>query len=141
MDTVVQTRTATQVVEKAGTVVLQDIGGTPCILLVYRPKRDDWELPKGHVEPQEDLLIAATRETKEETGYTVRILAPLPPHEYIAKMGEAVRCHYFHAELVDQPARHETEEVPLWVPVTHAQHIISKRRLREYVESILPTIQ
>lgn len=135
------TTPTTAVVEKAGTVVLHDIGGTRCILLVYRPKRDDWQLPKGHVELNEDLVAAAVRETKEETGYTVRILAPLPLHEYVAKMGETVRCHYFHAELVNEPARRETEEVPLWVPVSHAHHIISKRRLRDYVASVLPTLQ
>ncbi len=134
------TSSPTAVVEKSGTIVLHDIGGTPCILLVYRPKRDDWQLPKGHVEPGEDLAAAAIRETKEETGYTVRTLATLPFHEYTTKMGEQVRCHYFHAELVDQPMHAETEEVPLWVPISHAHHIISKDRLRDYVASVLPTL-
>ena len=47
-------------------------GGTEAsgveILLVHRPKYDDWSLPKGKREPGEHILLTAVREVFEETG-------------------------------------------------------------------------
>jgi 8-oxo-dGTP diphosphatase len=44
--------------------------GEPEIALVHRPKYDDWSLPKGKCEPGEHPVVAAVRETYEETGFT-----------------------------------------------------------------------
>ena len=45
--------------------------GDPFRYLTLRNARHgDVGLPKGHVEPGEDLLAAALRETEEETGIT-----------------------------------------------------------------------
>ena len=38
------------------------------VLLVHRPKYDDWTLPKGKLEPGESFKEAAVREVEEETG-------------------------------------------------------------------------
>ncbi len=38
------------------------------VLLVHRPKYDDWTLPKGKLEPGETHEQAALREVEEETG-------------------------------------------------------------------------
>jgi 8-oxo-dGTP pyrophosphatase MutT (NUDIX family) len=43
------------------------------VLLQFRPWPPGWELPGGHCEPGEDPAVTATRETREETGYQVRI--------------------------------------------------------------------
>ncbi|MGI8756871.1 MAG: NUDIX hydrolase [Acidimicrobiales bacterium] len=43
------------------------------VLLVHRPRYDDWTLPKGKCEPGESLLDAAIREVGEETGLAVAI--------------------------------------------------------------------
>lgn len=49
--------------------VLQD--GRICLIKNYRVSVDEtlWELPAGTLEPDEDPLECALRETKEETGY------------------------------------------------------------------------
>lgn len=38
------------------------------VLLVHRPRYDDWSLPKGKLDPGEPALDAALREVEEETG-------------------------------------------------------------------------
>lgn len=38
------------------------------VALVHRPKYDDWALPKGKVDPGEQLVVTARREVAEETG-------------------------------------------------------------------------
>ena len=39
------------------------------IAVVHRPKYDDWSLPKGKVDPGEQLVVTARREVAEETGF------------------------------------------------------------------------
>lgn len=45
------------------------------VLVVYRPRYDDWSLPKGHVKTGETWQQAALREVHEETGVTATIAA------------------------------------------------------------------
>ena len=53
------------VVRAAGGVVLNEAGE---LAVVYRPKYDDWTLPKGKLLPGEAEEDAALREVEEETG-------------------------------------------------------------------------
>lgn len=39
------------------------------VALVHRPRYDDWSLPKGKLKAGEQPLLAAVRETSEETGF------------------------------------------------------------------------
>lgn len=52
------------------------------ILLISTREGKRWQLPKGHLERGETPEEAAVRETREETGVTGRVVAPLPPVEY-----------------------------------------------------------
>lgn len=52
------------------------------ILLISTREGKRWQLPKGHLESGETPEQAAVRETREETGITGRVLAPLQPVEY-----------------------------------------------------------
>lgn len=49
-----------------------DHGGLE-VLLVHRPKYDDWSLPKGKLDAGEDHQTAALREVEEETGLRCRL--------------------------------------------------------------------
>lgn len=52
------------------------------VLLVHRPKYDDWSFPKGKLDPGEHAVAAAVREVAEETGLHVRLGPPLPSQRY-----------------------------------------------------------
>ncbi len=48
------------------------------ILLINHKKFKKWMYPGGHVEENETPIEAVKRETKEETGYNVSIVGPMP---------------------------------------------------------------
>lgn len=52
------------------------------VLLVHRPKYDDWSFPKGKLERGEHAAVAAVREVAEETGLHVRLGPPLSSQRY-----------------------------------------------------------
>lgn len=52
------------------------------LLVVHRPKYDDWTFPKGKVDRGERLPVAATREILEETTVPVRLGMPLSTVRY-----------------------------------------------------------
>ncbi len=45
----------------------------PQVLLIHRPKYDDWSFPKGKLDPGEHATTAAVREVNEETGLDIRL--------------------------------------------------------------------
>ena len=55
-------------IEAAGAVVWRRSPGGPEVLLIHRPRHDDWTLAKGKREPGEELPETAVREVVEETG-------------------------------------------------------------------------
>jgi 8-oxo-dGTP pyrophosphatase MutT (NUDIX family) len=87
----------------AGGVVIDRTGaGGPRVLLVHRPKYDDWSFPKGKIDPGETVEQAALREVKEETGFDCRITGRLPSLRYSYRSrGGGLRpkvVHYFLME-------------------------------------------
>jgi 8-oxo-dGTP pyrophosphatase MutT (NUDIX family) len=48
-------------------------GGAVEIVLVHRPRYDDWSFPKGKLHPGETEAQAAVREAQEETGLWCRL--------------------------------------------------------------------
>ena len=52
------------------------------VLLVHRPKYDDWSFPKGKLDRGEHPTAAAVREVDEETGLHVRLGPPLSSQRY-----------------------------------------------------------
>lgn len=60
-----------------GAVVTRPGAGELEVLVVHRPNYDDWCLPKGKLNPDEDAAVAAVREVAEETGIDIRLSRPL----------------------------------------------------------------
>jgi 8-oxo-dGTP diphosphatase len=55
-------------VRAAGGLVTRGAGDGVEVLVVHRPRYDDWSLPKGKAEPGEADEETARREVEEETG-------------------------------------------------------------------------
>ncbi len=70
------------------------------VLVVHRPRYNDWSFPKGKLDRGEHALTAAVREVQEETGVKVRLGPPLPDQRY--SMGRRMKTvHYWVGEAID----------------------------------------
>lgn len=111
--------------------ILRGSGSETEVLLIRRAERpnDPWSgqmaFPGGHVEPGEDYLTAAQRETHEEIGLDLlthgRVLGPLDHARPMIRPGrqEMVIAPYvfeLHKEPVGYSPNHEVAEV-VWAPL------------------------
>ena len=83
-------------VRAAGAVVTRK-GGE--VLLVHRPKYDDWSFPKGKLDRGEHVVTAAVREVAEETGLDVRLGPALSRQRYRMSNGRWKAVDYWTARV------------------------------------------
>lgn len=128
------------VVQAAGGVVWRrSPAGHVEVLLVHRPRYDDWTLPKGKLAPGENHAGAALREVEEETGLRCTLGPELPATTYVDRKGRPKRVRYWAMT----PAGGQftpTEEVDesRWVPVGAAALHLTYPRDRSVVDALEP---
>src|SRR4051794_28998669 len=83
-----------------GIVTRQAASGVVEVLLVHRPKYDDWTLPKGKLDPDERDEDAALREVREETGYECALGGRGPTVRYVDGRGRPKRVRYWFMTVV-----------------------------------------
>lgn len=115
-----------EVVRAAGVVLLRDGAGTAEVLVVHRPHRSDWSLPKGKLEDGEHVIAAAVRECDEETGHQVVLGVPLPRQQYIA-LGLPKQVDYWVARSrADEGfVPHAEIDDIRWLPVDQAHSLLT----------------
>jgi len=124
------------VVQAAGGVVTRNArDGTLEVLVVHRPRYDDWSLPKGKLEPGESFEEAARREIEEETGVRVELGAALPTTEYVDRHGRPKVVHYWRMTPVGETAWQPSDEVDetRWITVAEAGTLLSYEHDRRRV--------
>ena len=70
------------------------------VLMVHRPKYDDWSFPKGKLDRGESAPAAAVREVAEETGRRVRLGVPLASQRYPVSGSRSKTVHYWVGRCV-----------------------------------------
>jgi 8-oxo-dGTP pyrophosphatase MutT (NUDIX family)/phosphohistidine phosphatase SixA len=118
-------------VQSAGVVVFRP---GKQVLLVHRPKYDDWSFPKGKLDRGEHPTAAAVREVAEETGLHVRLGPPLSDQRYPVGPGMKTVHYWIGRPIGDDdvsgyPANEEIDGVA-WEPVEKATKRLSYPRDR-----------
>ncbi len=122
-------------VRAAGGVVLDPEGR---VVLVHRPRYDDWTLPKGKLDRGESFEDAALREVEEETGLRCRLVRELPSSEYLDPKGRSKLVRYWLMEVEHDPGfvpNNEVDELR-WVPVEEAPALLTYPRDAEILGSV-----
>jgi 8-oxo-dGTP diphosphatase len=129
----------TGVVRAAGGIVTRvGAGGQREILLVHRPKYDDWTLPKGKAEPGESDEACALREVEEETGLACELGDEVAVIEYEDASGRPKRVRYFAMtppDGVEAAPQNEVDAVG-WFTRERALETLSYARDAQVVERL-----
>jgi 8-oxo-dGTP pyrophosphatase MutT (NUDIX family) len=107
------------------------------IVVIHRPRYDDWSLPKGKAEPGESDAETALREVTEETGLECRLGPSLGSVRYKDRNGREKVVHYWAMEPIADRGFQPGDEVDerRWLPVGEARRLISYDRDREILDT------
>lgn len=100
------------------------------VLLVHRPKYDDWTFPKGKPHGSESDVETALREVEEETGYRVELGRELPGTRYEGHEGREKVVRYWLMRPVSESDFEPGDEVDeiRWVSFEEAATLLTWER-------------
>jgi 8-oxo-dGTP diphosphatase len=109
----------------AGAVITRQGNQGTEFLLIHRHLREDWTFPKGKVDPGENIIGAAVREVREETGFAIQLGLPLPTQHYTAN-GIPKDVNYWHATILsgEFTANEEVDEIR-WLSFDAARELLT----------------
>ncbi|BCW07537.1 MULTISPECIES: NUDIX hydrolase [Micrococcaceae] len=96
------------------------------VLLIHRPRYDDWSWPKGKLDDGETVPQCAVREVHEEIGLNSWLGLPLPPIHYHVSAGLKV-VHYWAMRVNGEQLRPDGKEVDsvMWCSPDRAASFLS----------------
>ena len=123
----------------AGALIWREAQGRLELLIIHRPKYDDWSWPKGKQDRGETLPETAVREVREEVGLRITLGVPLAVTTYRVKQGRK-DVHYWAAEA-GSPARPQADggEVDRleWVSAKKARKLLTNRSDAEPLDRLV----
>ena len=126
-------------VEAAGGVVWRPAPGGEGteIVLVHRPRYDDWSLPKGKLDAGESFEEAALREVEEETGLRCELGHYLGETSYRDHKDRSKVVRYWAMRAGEGEFDPDDEVDDLrWVPVSEAAAVLDYDFDRELVRRV-----
>ena len=126
-------------VRAAGGIVVRPARKGPKVLLVHRPRYDDWGFPKGKVDPGETWKDAALREVEEETGFRCKLHKPrLASLQYYDGSGRIKEVRYWIMTIKkgEFTPNDEVDEIA-WVRLEKVESKLSYSRERRLFRAVL----
>jgi 8-oxo-dGTP pyrophosphatase MutT (NUDIX family) len=123
-------------VRAAGGVLWRRAKGDVQVLVVHRPRYDDWSFAKGKQDPGETDEQTAAREVEEETGFRPVLGAELPDTRYRDKHGRWKLVRYWEMTVGGGrfEANDEVDEAE-WLGIRAARRRLSYDRDREVLDA------
>jgi 8-oxo-dGTP pyrophosphatase MutT (NUDIX family) len=117
-------------------VVVREEHGVREVVVVHRPKYDDWTLPKGKAKPGETNEECAVREVEEETGFVCELGPELASSSYTDSLGRPKVARYWLMRPVGGTL-HPDDEVDdaRWVSFHDAEELLTYERDRKVLRS------
>jgi 8-oxo-dGTP pyrophosphatase MutT (NUDIX family) len=111
------------------------------IVLVHRPRYDDWSFPKGKLNRGEAWKRAAVREVREETGLQCEPGDELPSTVYTDGKGRTKLVRYWIMRVVGVQAWEPNDEVDKrrWVPIEEAARLLTYVHDQEMLAGLVST--
>jgi 8-oxo-dGTP diphosphatase len=109
-------------VRAAGGVVVRALAKHQLeVLLVHRPRYDDWTLPKGKAAADEGDEQCALREVEEETGLRCTLGRELASTEYVDRKNRPKVVRYWEmTPIAGIAAGHNEVDDVAWLPLVDA---------------------
>jgi 8-oxo-dGTP pyrophosphatase MutT (NUDIX family) len=123
------------IIKAAGGLLWRETSEGRELVLVHRPRYDDWTLPKGKLNAGEDWIDAAIREVEEEAGCIVDCASFAGTIRYVTrKRPKEVR--YWHMNLVEERKFIPNSEIDrlMWLPVDQAVELLSYTHEKELLK-------
>jgi 8-oxo-dGTP diphosphatase len=121
-------------IDAAGGVVVRD----GRVLLVHRPRYDDWTFPKGKLDPGESFEDAALREVEEETGVRCSLGRELPAMRYeVSGRPKLVRYWLMASQGETEFVPNDETDDVRWVTPDEARGMLTYDHDRELLAAAL----
>ena len=126
-------------IRAAGGVVVRGGPHGLQVLVVHRPRYDDWTFPKGKAEPGEPDEACALREVEEETGLSCELDLELPSTAYVDGRGREKRVRYWLMRPVsgELAFRNEVDDAA-WLSPREAASRLTYARDLPVLEGVRP---
>ena len=108
------------------------------VLIIHRPKYDDWTFPKGKAEIGEPLIACAYREVLEETNIETAFGPYLGEVEYLTNDGKK-KVSFWSAKVIKEKEFNSNAEVDQlkWVEVTKVKELLTLNTDKKILEQFL----
>ena len=111
------------------------------VLVVHRPRYDDWSLPKGKLDAGESHEDAAVREVHEETGLAVEVGPEVATVDYVDHRGRPKTVRYWSMTVIGGAftPNDEVDDVR-WVPLRQVPFELSYRRDADVLDAFVTVV-